>query len=394
MSSDVTEDVMGTETRIGIVTGLVIVVIASIYFFYGKESPRDDFMLATDSKAASPPKIPPTTEQKAQLAQQQGRRSMDRSPVGPPIARKTPPRQLDHRPGLPQAATEQERLARQRVRSVPPASIPSAASPSSPAAQPQHLEATKLASAAEEAGATTPAPVNLRTAPSQNLIDATQENVETGPMGPLSPDRDLASLTDRRAAGAASPSSSTRAGDARQNPLPVASPAKPAERPIGQAVASAPEVSEATLPDWPKKHRITEGDTFVGLAERYYKSAARADAIIKANPQIRDPRRLRIGEEVTIPPPAWEQDVRPQATVQKPGSGGADQPAERAAEASSQKQMPPQPYRVREGDTFYSIAQSLYGSGSRWQEIYDLNRDLVRGDPRKLRPGMVINLPE
>lgn len=386
---------MGTETKIGIVTGLVIVVVASIYFFYGKESPRDDFMLVADSKATSPPKIPPTTDQKTQMTQSHGRHPADRSPPRQPIVRRTPPRQQDHRPGLPRTATDQERLARQRVPSAQPAFVQPAASPSSPAAQPQRLGANELVNAAEEMGPPAPAPVNLRTAPSQNLIDATRQNTETGP---ISPDRDLALLTDRRDRGTEPPSSQmpTRIGEARQNPPPMTPPAKPAERPTERSpVASTPPAGTTALPDWPKKHRIAEGDTFVGLAERYYKNAVRADAIVKANPQIRDPRRLRIGEEVTIPPPVWEQDVRPQAAVQKPGSAdGTARPAERVAEASAQKQAPPRTYRVREGDTFYSIAQSLYRNGSRWEEILKLNRPLVRGDPKKLRPGMVINLPE
>ncbi len=51
---------MGIETRIGIVTGLLIVVVASVYFFYGNEPDEGAILVATGSKVSAAPKIPPT----------------------------------------------------------------------------------------------------------------------------------------------------------------------------------------------------------------------------------------------------------------------------------------------------------------------------------------------
>jgi nucleoid-associated protein YgaU len=47
---------------------------------------------------------------------------------------------------------------------------------------------------------------------------------------------------------------------------------------------------------------------------------------------------------------------------------------------------------VRRGETLWSIAGLLLGSGSRWREIYDLNRDRV-SDPTRLSEGTVLRLP-
>jgi nucleoid-associated protein YgaU len=50
----------------------------------------------------------------------------------------------------------------------------------------------------------------------------------------------------------------------------------------------------------------------------------------------------------------------------------------------------PRTYTVKAGDSFASIALSLYGSDTHWQLIGQAN-PLV--DPTKLRPGQVLNLP-
>jgi nucleoid-associated protein YgaU len=53
-----------------------------------------------------------------------------------------------------------------------------------------------------------------------------------------------------------------------------------------------------------------------------------------------------------------------------------------------------QTYTVKTGDTFYGIAQDQLGDASRWQEIFDLNKDVVHGDPKRLQVGHVLVLPD
>lgn len=48
-------------------------------------------------------------------------------------------------------------------------------------------------------------------------------------------------------------------------------------------------------------------------------------------------------------------------------------------------------YKVQKGDTLSSIAKSIYGSANYYPHILRANPGL---DPHKLRPGMVINLPD
>jgi nucleoid-associated protein YgaU len=50
-------------------------------------------------------------------------------------------------------------------------------------------------------------------------------------------------------------------------------------------------------------------------------------------------------------------------------------------------------YTVVSGDTLYKIAKAQLGDGSRWREIYELNKDKIT-DPNKIYPAQVFKLPE
>lgn len=49
-------------------------------------------------------------------------------------------------------------------------------------------------------------------------------------------------------------------------------------------------------------------------------------------------------------------------------------------------------YTVRKGDTLSHIAKAHYGAASRWQQIYEANRDQL-DDPDLIRPGQVLRIP-
>ena len=49
-------------------------------------------------------------------------------------------------------------------------------------------------------------------------------------------------------------------------------------------------------------------------------------------------------------------------------------------------------YEVVKGDCLWSIAREQLGSGSRWEEIYQLNQDVI-ADPARIFPGQQLRLP-
>lgn len=50
-------------------------------------------------------------------------------------------------------------------------------------------------------------------------------------------------------------------------------------------------------------------------------------------------------------------------------------------------------YTVQKGDSLWKIAQESLGDGSRWREIYELNRGAIGDNPNLIQPGMVLTLP-
>ncbi len=49
-------------------------------------------------------------------------------------------------------------------------------------------------------------------------------------------------------------------------------------------------------------------------------------------------------------------------------------------------------YTVKKGDSLWAIAKKQLGNGSRWQEIYSLNKDKI-SNPNLIHSGQVLNLP-
>lgn len=51
----------------------------------------------------------------------------------------------------------------------------------------------------------------------------------------------------------------------------------------------------------------------------------------------------------------------------------------------------PNTHTVRTGDSLWTIARTVYGSGSKWTLLYDANRELIQ-DPSRIYPGQVLTL--
>jgi nucleoid-associated protein YgaU len=137
-------------------------------------------------------------------------------------------------------------------------------------------------------------------------------------------------------------------------------------------------------------HRVQAGDTFSSLALRYYGSVRHAELLIDSNPHVRDPGRMAIGTVIKIPPLSPQEKVSTGtgATPATTGTGG------KAATGGTGGTAGARTYRVKPGDTFYAIARDVLGDASRWKSLFELNKELVHGDPKRLQIGQVIRLPK
>lgn len=49
---------------------------------------------------------------------------------------------------------------------------------------------------------------------------------------------------------------------------------------------------------------------------------------------------------------------------------------------------------VKKGDSLWKIAQKHLNNGSRWREIYELNKSVIGKNPDLIKPGQVLKLPK
>lgn len=155
---------------------------------------------------------------------------------------------------------------------------------------------------------------------------------------------------------------------ATQPAVPAVQP-QPEVAPTPNAPAAAPAVGNA-----PSRIEfvIAEGDTFVSIAEAWFGDASKWSLIAKENPTV-DPQKLKIGQKIYLPPKeAGRTPVRPD-------------PVPAAGETI---------HVIESGDTLIAIARDHLGDGTRWEEIYALNKQEIGPDPAALKVGMKIKLPK
>jgi LysM repeat protein len=139
---------------------------------------------------------------------------------------------------------------------------------------------------------------------------------------------------------------------------------------VTQLIETAKKDFARSLPGDPLSGMVSGGD----LADQYKKLRAENDDLKRALAALQEPARSgRSGQSAAPVAPA--PSVQPSA---------AAQPVARAASSKA--------YTVQAGDTLSKISQNVYGTTSRWQEIYDANRDQLK-NPHDLKVGMALMVP-
>ena len=70
-----------------------------------------------------------------------------------------------------------------------------------------------------------------------------------------------------------------------------------------------------------------------------------------------------------------------------------DQLTVNAPEAAVEAAPAPVFYTVQSGDSLWKIASSQYGDGTKWQALFEANREVIK-DPDLIYPGQQIRVPE
>lgn len=118
-------------------------------------------------------------------------------------------------------------------------------------------------------------------------------------------------------------------------------------------------------------------------------------SVSASNPSEISPTQLKqdpISQADADPALAAGSTLRPTRVAPPPNRS-----SEATLEARSSSQTASTPtdtryYTVKEGDTLYSIARTIYGEGKYWKAIYDANRNLIE-DPVKLKLTWELEIP-
>jgi nucleoid-associated protein YgaU len=125
-------------------------------------------------------------------------------------------------------------------------------------------------------------------------------------------------------------------------------------------------------------YKVKDGDSFWTIAEKFYGSGARFNDIAKANPSLKS-NNLSVGTVLTIPLD------KPKTAAVSSNSGSPSLSTSSSSAPSSQKT-----YKVQEGDSFWSIASKMLGSGAEWEKIARANPSV---NPDSLRVGSTLVIP-
>jgi len=113
--------------------------------------------------------------------------------------------------------------------------------------------------------------------------------------------------------------------------------------------------------------------------------------------------RVEIGPEPTLEPETTPEPAAPAETAPEASTPAEEPTAETAPEAPASAMEPPaespsavapgQTYTVKSGDSLWKIAEAHYGDGSKYQAIFEANRDIL-DNPDLIKPGQELKLPE
>jgi len=160
-------------------------------------------------------------------------------------------------------------------------------------------------------------------------------------------------------------------------------------RRLAQA-AVAPVSDQPTAASAPGRTiTVEEGDTLYELAAAHLGSASRLNEIFEANrAQLKAPDQLKVGMKLRLP---GSTSATPTPTPAIASSDGL--PVITIAPVTPSVAKSGKTYTVKASDTLYSIASAQLGSGGRWREIYQLNRQAMGDDEDALKVGQTLKLP-
>ncbi|HUV40522.1 MAG TPA: LysM peptidoglycan-binding domain-containing protein [Sedimentisphaerales bacterium] len=136
---------------------------------------------------------------------------------------------------------------------------------------------------------------------------------------------------------------------------------------------------------------VAEGDSLAAIAKKFYgaeqgNKIKNITLIFNSNAkELKSADEIYVGQRIIIPALVSGQSGN---GSNKSGTGGSapQKPASKADDGHSGR------YRVREGDSLWAVAEEQLGDGSRYEEIFRQNRDVLNSED-ELYVGMILKVP-
>jgi len=123
------------------------------------------------------------------------------------------------------------------------------------------------------------------------------------------------------------------------------------------------------------EYTIQSGDTLWKLATRFMGAGSRHTELAAMNKGRLGPDgELRVGTKILVP------------------GAAANSTNTKQTQSAPKQTAAPKTYTVKSGDTLRKIAAKTLGSESRWKDLMDANKSVIK-DPNALRAGAVLKIP-
>jgi nucleoid-associated protein YgaU len=162
--------------------------------------------------------------------------------------------------------------------------------------------------------------------------------------------------------------------------------------PAGSILKTTAGLEDSYLADM-KFYTWLEGDTFRGVAHKFYGDFTKLTILRRANEGRGE---IQVGDKVLIP--VFDLDAAPgtagaPALAAAPTAGaGAKPKAASETKTAAKSTGGARSHIVKEGESLWKIAKQELGAGSRWNEIYEANRDVL-SSPEALHTGQRLRIP-
>jgi len=176
---------------------------------------------------------------------------------------------------------------------------------------------------------------------------------------------------------------------------------EPLKEAIKQTLVTADKKSErkivAVKPAIPEAYVVRSGDSLATIAQKFYgqeqgNKISSIQRIFKANKRFLDsPDEIYVGQKLIIPPLAGGDTDK--GRIKKASSEMLDKiKAVSKRAVASDKRKAGGIYLVQSGDSLWKIADRLLGDGDRYDEILELNSEMLE-DEDSLVIGMRLKIP-